>query len=676
LRVDVDGPRTTNRVSADYFRSEGAKTTYFGSMRVDEPVVTISHARVVIRGVGLFTWPARHLRVAVEIPCATDRSPPAAATLRHFTTGGSAGSVYTCAHESSNFRTVLLEQAREKAGTAFASYDTGLLASGGPARALSAVSAFAEAGIELHQDGEAAVIDSSTSGANAAWSDAELHAAMEAGFSRWADIPQWAVWLLHAVTHEDPDIFGLMFDRKGAPRQGCAVFYQGLIAASRPEIARELLHVCVHELGHGFNLLHSWQRSLEKPPVPSRPAAHSWMNYPDRFPGGRDAFWSAFAFEFDDVELAHLRHGFRESVIMGGEPFAGSSAFARAERWDAEQQDNELRLKLHAQATLAQGVPVTVGLELSTTAREGRMVAPVLGPRPRTVEIAIRDPRGNELTFEPLLQHCRGEKLVRLRASDTPIRDFAFIHYGKKGFAFADPGTYRLRARYTGPDGALALSDEVTIRVVAPVTRADREVARLIADDDQVGTLMSVVGSDARTLSRGNQKLRRIMERYPTHPVADIARVIQGTNLARGFKTIAADGSVTRRAPDIAGAMSLVDGVVDVAQLLRMRPADGGLGPAAPPVPDIMTRREVVAAVNAFVNARRGEVGRAVPPPARRLTGDRVMLPPPRRLRRRGRRNTSTLTVNETRTADATEPAPGSLDGRREPGLEWPDSAG
>jgi hypothetical protein len=46
LRVDVDGRRATTRVSADYFGSHGATTTYVGSMRVDEPVVSITRTRV------------------------------------------------------------------------------------------------------------------------------------------------------------------------------------------------------------------------------------------------------------------------------------------------------------------------------------------------------------------------------------------------------------------------------------------------------------------------------------------------------------------------------------------------------------------------------------------------------------------------------------------------------
>jgi len=632
LRVDVDGPRAMRRVSADYFRSQGATPTYIGSMRVDEPVVSITATRVTITGRGLFSWPTQHASVQITIPRVSESSPRAPATLTHFTRGRASGADYLCAFESPSFRTVHLEEAREQSVTPFPSYDTGSLPSGGPVRSLTAAAAFAEAGIEMVSPVEPARVDTSEAGANAAWSDAELHAAMEANFSRWADSPQWAIWLLHAVTHEDPELFGLMFDRRGRQRQGCAVFYQGL-TPSDPVIARELLQVVVHELGHGFNLHHCWQRTLAKPALPSRPGACTWMNYPDRFPGGRSAYWSRFAFKFDDVEVAHLRHAFREEVIMGGAPFAGATAAKRLEGWDSEQQDRGLRLKLDAPRALAQGVPVTLGLELSAT--QDRLVPQVLGPRPRTVDIAIRDPRGEEFVFEPMLRHCRKEKPMALRAGDPPIRGYAFVHYGKNGFPFQDPGPYVARARYTAPDGSLTLSDEVAITVKPPATGPEREVVKLTYANHDVGKLMCLVGSDAPELRAANETLQEIIDRYPTHPVADIARVIRGTNFARAFKSVDPDGKVKMRDPDLAAAASLINGVVDVAPLLGARPGgkDPGQVAAGRGLGEIGTRPRVAAAVDAFINSRGNEVGIALPALSTQL--EKRRRPTPRRQRRR-----------------------------------------
>src|SRR5690606_27938231 len=87
--------------------------------------------------------------------------------------------------------------------------------------------------------------------------------------------PQWAVWLLAARKATSSSLLGIMFDYTGnAPhRQGCAVFQDSLRNYfSGSDYNRNLLYTYVHELGHAFNLLHSWDKS--------RPDSLSWMNYP------------------------------------------------------------------------------------------------------------------------------------------------------------------------------------------------------------------------------------------------------------------------------------------------------------------------------------------------------------------------------------------------------------
>ena len=83
--------------------------------------------------------------------------------------------------------------------------------------------------MQLLSTGANNVISTAEAGANTAWSDAELHASMIRHFSRWRDLPQWAVWLFHARLHDiGPNLYGIMFDQQGKQRQGCAVFYAGI----------------------------------------------------------------------------------------------------------------------------------------------------------------------------------------------------------------------------------------------------------------------------------------------------------------------------------------------------------------------------------------------------------------------------------------------------------------
>lgn len=623
LRVDVDGPRATNRVSADYHRVvAGGETVLAGSMRVDEPVLTAGDERVMISGAAVFSFPTRCTQVEVTIPRVPFDAPaPAPATLAHVAAPGAPGVTYECAFESASFRTVELEEAYEPGVEPFRAYDTASLPAPGAPQTLTHLRAFAEAGIEMRPTGPPTAIHASDAGPDATWNDAELQAAMQEHFSRWGDRPRWAIWLLHAASHDDPQVSGLMFDQRGLQRQGCAVFY-GRKPRNDAETVRNRLHACVHELGHGFNLQHCWQRSLTDPPLPSRPEARSWMNYPERFPGGVDAYWADFEFRFDDAEHTHLRHGFEDNVIMGGSPFGAGSAGGRTPAWDTDDtRDPGLRLTLDAPIALVEEMPVTVRLELAATSRGGRPVPATLGPRAGTVDIAIRRPGGSEFVFEPLLWHCRGDEAITLRHDEPPLRDWAFIHYGRKGFSFAGPGRYLVRARYAPPDGPVVLSNVASVQVTPAQSLAGRRIARLIAGDDQVGTLMSLMGSDARALREGSDKLRRIARAYPAHPLGAVARLVEAANLARGFKRLRTDGTVGFRAPRLDEAVSLVADLVDVRRtaLLAARAASlDGRQPRSARTP-LVLRRDVDAAVRGFANSRPDDVLRLMPGAAERV---------------------------------------------------------
>ncbi len=128
------------------------------------------------------------------------------------------------------------------------------------------------------------------------WSDMEMHDAMIVYWSRFANLPQWALWTFFADQHESgTGLGGIMFDDIGPNhRQGTALFYNSFISDPPPigdpnpaaYIARNRFWTAVHEMGHSFNLAHSWQKSLGAPygspwiPLMDEPEARSFMNYP------------------------------------------------------------------------------------------------------------------------------------------------------------------------------------------------------------------------------------------------------------------------------------------------------------------------------------------------------------------------------------------------------------
>ena len=563
LRVDVDGKRPMMRLSGDYYQISGGTTTYFGSMVVTAPTVTVTATQVVIQGTGAYTFATGYPKIKVTIPRTLIIQPAAAATVQFSSLANMPGAVYTCPHNSAYFRTVQFEQDRVGTATLFNSYNTGSLPSGGPARDLSVVKAYAEAGIEMQTAAATNVIP--TAGIGSAWSNAELHAAMQTHFSLWADQPGWKVWLFAANIHDmGSGLRGIMFDQQGKQRQGCAVFHD-VIGGNTAEIQRAMLRTYVHELGHCFNLLHSFQKSLANPPIPDRPAAKSWMNYVQNYPGGAAAYWADFPFQFDDQEVIHLRHAFRNNIIIGGANFGIGAAEVDPQTFsDSIDDTSGLEVALSSRRSYANGEPVVVELQLTNLRSQPRQVQPSLHPNMGFVQIGIARPGGAVSVYEPLIDHCPTDDTVVLGPGETGLEVSAYIGYGKRGFYFEQPGTYELRALYHAPDGSQVLSNICKIRVRAPGDAVDEEVADLFMGDEQ-GTLLYLLGSDSETLRNGNEAFDVVLDKHGAHPLADYARLVKGINAAREFKSVTADNQVKVREPNLRESMALLSEVASSA---------------------------------------------------------------------------------------------------------------
>ena len=567
LRVDVDRNRPMRRISGDFYQSVGNTRSYFGSFVVDSPAVTFTTSRIVVRGLGRYTFSAGAPVVQVTIPRVSIFQPQAAATLQFFTVSNWPGAAYHCPFTSPHFRTVRIETdtVSDLATTPFTSYNTGALPSGGSARAINVVSAFGEAGIGLVPTAGNNVIDVSAAGAGVTWSNAELHASMQQHFSLWNDLQQWCVWELVAQQHDlGTGLYGIMFDQQGGQRQGCAVFHAG-IGGTTAEQTRLQLYTYVHELGHCFNLLHAWQKSYATPPKPDRPNSLSWMNYPWYYPnGGAAGYWSSFDFRFDDEELIHLRHGFRNDVIMGGNNFAVGSSLGRDVMADPIADESGLALQISThQRSFALGEPVVLELLLRTTDTRGRRAHSWLHPNYGLVKIIIEQPGGRVRAYEPMIDHLVGER-QQLLSVDSPIQDSAYIGYGKDGFYFDQPGQYRVRAAYAALDGSQVLSAILTIRVRYPVSADQDVLADLFMGDDQ-GALLYLQGSDNETLRNGNAAFDEVLDRFDADPLATYVRMVKGMNAGRQFKTVnAADGkSITVRAAKLEESVSLLSRVTE-----------------------------------------------------------------------------------------------------------------
>jgi hypothetical protein len=575
LRVDVDGPRPLQRVSGDFFSTSGATTSYFGSFIVEGASITTTASEVKIEGVGRFTWNAGAPLVRVTIPRVTVVQAPRPATVQFLTPPSTPGASYLCGFSSRKFRTVQWEQDSVAGAVPFVSYDTGSLPqpAGSPARILTVSKAFAEAGIELQEAGTPNVIPVDAAGSEAAptWSDSELHNAMVNHFSLHADQPQWRVWMLVATTH-DQGARGIMFDYSDSfQRQGAAVFYdaiQGTDAATQ----RAQLRTYVHELGHAFNLLHSWDKGFADPPQPLGPNGGlgdlSWMNYAWKYqpappaPGGESAYWANFPFHFTDNELVHLRHGFLRDVIMGANPFAKGAAEVDPALFEDPLSDNSgLAFELRSKEAFGYGEPVVVELKLSATDLRGRETHGYLHPKDEFVSIAIRQPSGRVVLYRPMLRRCMDEdRSIRLDPGQPAIYDSAYIGFGRDGLYFDQPGQYELRAQYVAADGSRIVSPVLRLRVRTPASAEDERVGELMMGEEQ-GKLLALLGSDSEDLRRGREALDTVLAEHATHPLAVYAQLAKGINCTRDFKDLTPDKRLHVREAEPKDAVKLLAAV-------------------------------------------------------------------------------------------------------------------
>jgi hypothetical protein len=244
----------------------------------------------------------------------------------------------TCEFQSEFFRTVQLEHDYEEDVMPLEPYDTKELPSPVPRCScpLSITNAYGEAGIQIVEKRKKKPIPhpKRTQLNGVAWTDDLLSAAMIENFTLLNDETEWKIWLFSADEYVIGDFNGKMLNHEGKKRIGCAIF-QHATGWQNPRERRMRLFIYVHEIGHCFNLQHPW--NWLHPNIADKKLRGfqtlSWMNYPWMYHSlnqlsGETAFWNAFTFKFSHEELIHLRHGFRNDVICGGNPNTNLATFS------------------------------------------------------------------------------------------------------------------------------------------------------------------------------------------------------------------------------------------------------------------------------------------------------------------------------------------------------------
>lgn len=576
LRVDFEG---TGIVSGDLFLSSSPGRDYLASFRTapgleigpDEPQPweIIFEARSGETATGEMLLLEGMAEDTVTVVLMADAAIPGLAVIAEME--------MSAKWASPSFRRLAVEFEFETGTTRPPSYDFN-------GSAVTIGSVMVAAGVELTQVGSTTQIATPI----APWGIEQLHSLMMDIASGPIDRPQWREQLLWLAKPSRRGLLGVMFDfADQMQRQGTAVFEQEIRDRVQDEPDRKVIQTAVHEIGHGLNLAHRFEREV------GRADSTSIMNYDWRYKGGgRDAeFWQNFAFQFDEDELAFLRHGARNKVIPGGAPFHSAAYWADGNGgympYTPEVRSNELELMLEAPTgqdgrVFEFGQPVFLKVTLqNNTAQTLPFNKSLLDPKGSFLEILIRrvgaGHHGEAMHFQPLFERCLD---VVPDPEDTlhpggQVSENLNIHFGSSGFAFAEPGLYDVQVigvfpinRQDGnPDNDADLifpSNKVRILVAPPSSKEEERNAVDVLFREDTGKFF-VLGGSTR-LSEAESDLTELCERRLKNlktvaPAPIAANILRCKGINAGRWTLKSSGGCEDGDP--AEAVKHLDRLID-----------------------------------------------------------------------------------------------------------------
>lgn len=402
---------------------------------------------------------------------------------------------------------------------------------------------FTRAGFNVRTSSGSAIIPLAGAGADGVWTDMEMHDAMQMYWSRFSARPQWALWTLIAAMHEvGPSRGGIMFDDLGPQhRQGTAIFTSSFI--SNPErtepnpeawVNRMIFWTTCHEMGHAFNLAHSWDKAAGTPWIPSvsEPEVRSFMNYPFRVIGGEAAFFADFEFRFSDAELLFLRHAPERLVQMGNAAWFDHHGFEQTRVLPEPTFVLSLRVN-RARPEFEFMEPVVIELKLTNQSKQPQIVPEKILSMHENMTVIVRREGHEARQYQPYAEYFWKEQNIALAPLEA-IYESLFVATGKGGWLISEPGYYTVQI-------ALHLAQEDIVSKplrlrVAPPKGYDEEYLAQDYFSDEVGRILKFDGS--RHLTKGIDTLTEATERLPEHRVAMHSRIALGNALARDFRSL------------------------------------------------------------------------------------------------------------------------------------------
>ncbi len=410
-----------------------------------------------------------------------------------------------------------------------------------PSEELSISKVFRRAGFDVRKSGDDDTLPASLSGPNGTWSDMEMHDAMQAYWSRFSNRAQWSMWVLFAKMHDRGNgLGGIMFDDIGPNhRQGTAIFTDSFIANSpggetHPDawVKRMRFWTAVHEMGHSFNLAHSWQKALGTSWIPlnNEPEARSFMNYPYNVSGGQSAFFSDFEYRFSDSELLFMRHAPERFVQMGNADWFDHHGFRNA-NFSAEPT-YQLIARVNRDITSFEFMePVIVEMKLTNISGQAQLIDKNILATSENLTVIIKKDGKPARQFLPYAQYCERSANMALNSEDS-VYDSFLISVGRNGWDMAEPGNYtvQLALHFEEQD---VVSNPLRVKIAPPKAREEEYLAQDFFSDD-VGRVLTFSGS--HYLESANNTLLELTDRFGTSRASIHARLALANGMARDYK--------------------------------------------------------------------------------------------------------------------------------------------
>ncbi|QDU59945.1 hypothetical protein Pan216_07800 [Planctomycetes bacterium Pan216] len=303
------------------------------------------------------------------------------------------------------------------------------------------------------------------------WSEAELNKVMKDRSEQLVNARDWRLYLFVAKRFRDPRTTGIMFDVFGRQRQGCALFEETRRSFSRPaEFPRDYLRTAMHEIGHAFNLRHSFD---SKKKLGLKLLSSSYMNYPDRHAHGSTAYWKDFDWDFDDEEMDFIRHGQFDRVVMGGASYSGHGQDNVALRSERESENDSLRLEIRLSPKERSrrfefGEPIYIEAKLANRSNQPKVVEDTLAPEHLSTIYLVEKPDGTLYRHTPRQVRCGHDReLTLIPEANAVIYESVCLSVDYRGQQFLVPGNYTIQAIHEG-HGRRLVSNALRIYVGFP----------------------------------------------------------------------------------------------------------------------------------------------------------------------------------------------------------------